>query len=166
MYPLTGLENDKKDKGISVLTSINHLMDKDFINKYCGVPLESTKAIIEAVTEQEIIKHFTTYIEEKCIDKITLIEYRMPEEFCGRIERGKFFQIICSFLLFQMEFEIYDPGSGKMEEIFDWNYETIEFKNYYCIAEIQNKFYPDYYQDFACLDINKITKIVFRIYKS
>jgi hypothetical protein len=132
-------------------------MYQDFVNKYCGEP------IVQSVTEEEIIQHFTKYIEKKCKNRITLIQYSMPDEFYERIIKEEFFKIICHFIEFTMNFEVSKPVNDKLQEIYDSDYDTMKFKQYYRIAEKTNKL-PS--QQFVCLDLDKITKVVFIIYKS
>jgi hypothetical protein len=140
-------------------------MYNSFTSKYCYVPVNHKPKVIP-LTEEDIINNFTKYIENKCVNENTLIQYSMPEEFKDRIERPEFFRIICHFIDYIMKFEVYDPGLGKMDQIYDSTYESLEYGEYYCIAELPNTYYPGYFQEFSCLDLCKITKVVLRIYKA
>jgi hypothetical protein len=136
-------------------------MYQPFISKYCKIPVKFGPEIIP-VSEQEVIDHFTKYVEENCKQEINVVQYYMPNEFKARIKKEEFWRYICSFLSYQMEFEMYDTGYGKMDEI--WDYEKMDFKTYYTIYEKINPHYPEYTNQFICNDITKITKVVFRIY--
>ena len=63
-----------------------------------------------------------------------------------------------------MEFESYDPGFGRMDEITNYTYEKkdFEFKFYYMVYE--KPYDENLYRQFACDDLTYITKVVFRIY--
>ena len=138
-------------------------MYQSFISKFCTIPTKCGPEIVPA-TEEEVIQHFTKYIEEKCINPITLIQYSMPEEFKPRISKEEFWGYICSFLNYVMEFDYYDPGLGKMDEVWDSTYEDedFEFKFYYMVYE--KPYDEKWFQQFACNDLTKITKVVFRIF--
>ncbi len=140
-------------------------MYQAFIAKYCTLPTKCGPEIVPA-TEEEVIQHFTKYIEEKCINPITLIQYSMPEEFKPRISKEEFWGYICSFLNYEMGFDYYDPGLGKMDEVWDSTYEDedFEFKFYYMVHERPYKYDEELFQQFACNDLTKITKVVFRIF--
>ena len=133
----------------------------DFISEYCGAP-EEPKII--PVTEEEVIEHFKNYIREKCTDPITVVQYYMPEEFEGRIDDSDFWKYICSFLSYDMHFEIYDPGSGKMDEVWDSTYEDMDFKTFYAVYE--KPYYDTGLFNQYARYCGIITKVVFRIYKS
>jgi hypothetical protein len=138
-------------------------MYETFISKYCRIPTKFGPEIVPA-TEEEVIEHFTKYIEEKSVEPITLIQYYMPEEFKPRISEENFWNYICYFLTFKMEFESYDPGLGRMDEVWNYTYEDedFEFKFYYMVYE--KSYNEELFQQFACNDLTKITKVVFRIY--
>ena len=89
---------------------------KDFIDTYCSIPPE-TKSSIIPVTEEEIIDNFISYIKNTCIDTHTLIKYKMPTEFYGRIDKDKFWKIVIYFVSYRMGFEDYNLGKfGFLEE--------------------------------------------------
>ena len=134
-----------------------------FIAKFCTIPTKSGPEIVPA-TEEEVIEHFTKYIEKLCTKQITLIQYSMPEEFKPRISKETFWGWITMFLHFEMEFDYYDPGMGKMDEVWDSTFEDedFEFKFYYMVH--LKPFDETWFQQFACTDLTKIDKVVFRIY--
>ena len=138
-------------------------MYQTFISKFCTIPTKSGPKIIPA-TQDEVIEHFTKYIEESCTKQITLIQYYMPEEFKRRISKEDFWMHICKFLNFVMKFDYYDPGFGHMDEVWNSTYEDedFEFKFYYMVHE--KPYDEKLIQQFACDDLTKITKVVFRIY--
>ena len=88
----------------------------------------------------------------------------MPEEFKPRISKVVFWQYICTFLSCVMKFEMYEPGYGKMDQVWDNTYENMGFKSYYLVYETS---YEDtqFYKQYACDNATKSTKVVFRIYK-
>ena len=138
-------------------------MYEAFISKFCTIPTKFGPEIVPA-TEEEVIEHFTKYIEESCTKQFNIVQYYMPKEFEDRITKEEFWGYICSFLSFEMEFEHYDPGTGKMDQVWDSTYEDedFEFKFYYMVYE--KPYDEKRFQQFACNDVTKITKVVFRIY--
>lgn len=96
------------------------------------------------VTKEDVIKDFKSYIKEKYINIDTIIEYRMPEKFVGKITKEDFWKIIFTFVSDKMNFECFDLGTGHFD---DWElvkqYEELELNTYYTICEISNLHYPE-----------------------
>lgn len=130
-----------------------------FIAKFCTIPTKSG--------EEEVIEHFTKYIEKSCTKQITLIEYSMPEEFKPRISKETFWGWITMFLHFEMEFDYYDPGMGKMDEVWDSTFkdkDVMEFKYFYMV-HLKPFDSTSFFQYAVNLnDLSRIDKVVFRIY--
>ncbi len=140
-------------------------MSAEFIAKYCGVPPAPPKPI--PVTEQEIIDNFTSYIEQSCIETITIVKYKMPDKFFGRIAKPDFWSKIIWFLSCTMGFEDHDEGNWRPEFKHDRDYENLDFKFYYIITE-KKEIWNDkeYILDYVAIRNYEIDKIVFKIYKS
>lgn len=137
-------------------------MSQEFISKYSTIPY-IFGPFIEPATEEEVIDHFTSYIKEKCIEPITIVQYYMPEQFVDRISKKDFWRYICGFLSNKMDFELDGPYYG-LEYIYI-PYEEMDFKTYYCIHHYRPfSDIPDCIEDSLCADVTMIDKVVFRIY--
>ena len=149
---------------------------KDFIDTYCSIPPEP-KLLIVPVTEEEIIDNIISYIKNTCIDTHTLIKYKMPTEFYGRIDKDKFWEIVIRFVSYRMDFEDYNLGEWKAERVYNTNYDNLGYGQYFLVSEkkyikydhniedyIQD-YIEDYIEDYIALEIHKVDKIVFRVYK-
>lgn len=137
---------------------------KDFIDTYCSIPPKPKSSIIP-VTVEEIIDNFISYIENTCIDTHTLIKYKMPTEFYGRIDKDKFWEIVIHFVSYVMNFEDYNLGEWKTEPVYDTNYDNLGYGQYFLVSEKKYVEYDDYIEDWIALEIHKVDKIVFRVYK-
>ena len=138
---------------------------KDFISTYCGIPSESPSNIV-SVTEEEIIDNFITYIKNICINQHNLVKYKMPTEFYGRVDKNQFWRIIIDFITREMDFEDYNLGEWKPELVYSTEYTMLRNKEFFLVTEKKYTDYDNYVEDYIALDINKIDKIVFRIYKN
>jgi len=144
------------------------MSDNDtFISKFCTIPINYGPEIV-AATEEEVINHFKNYIEETCAkQQITLVKYVMPDEFKARVSKATFFDWIYMFLCYEMKFEDYDPGTGRMDEVCDSTFEDPErmgFKEFYMvhIKPYNDELYFQYAVNYN--DLSLIDKVVFRIY--
>jgi hypothetical protein len=137
---------------------------KDFIDTYCSIPPEP-ESLITSVTEEEIIDSFISYIKNTCVDTHTLIKYIMPTKFYGRIEKDKFWEIIICFISRDMRFEDYNLGEWKTERVYDTNYDCLDYGEYFLVSEKKYVEHDDYIEDLIALELHKVDKIVFRIYK-
>ena len=137
---------------------------KDFIDTYCDMPPEPESTIIQ-VTEEEIIDNFISYIKNTCIDTHTLVKYKMPAEFYDRIDKDEFWGIIINFVCFNMGFDDYNLGEHKAERVHDTDYPYLGYGEYFLVSEKKYVDYDDYIEDYIALEIHKVDKIVFRIYK-
>jgi hypothetical protein len=137
---------------------------KDFIDTYCSIPPEPKSSIIP-VTDEEIIDKFISYIKNTCIDTHTLVKYKMPNEFYGRIDKDKFWEIVIHIVDYVMNFEDYNLGEWKTEPVYNTNYDHLGYRQYFLVSEKKYVEYDDYIEDWIALEIHKIDKIVFRIYK-
>ena len=137
---------------------------KDFIDTYCSIPPE-TKSSIIPVTEEEIIDNFISYIKNTCIDTHTLIKYKMPTEFYGRIDKDKFWKIVIYFVSYRMGFEDYNLGESKTELVYETDYDYLGYAQYFLVTEKKYIEYDNYIEDRIALEIHKVDKIVFHVYK-
>jgi hypothetical protein len=139
-------------------------MSQTFLSTFCNAPVVPE---ILPVTEQDVINHFTKYIENSCIDSVTVVKYSMPKEFYGRIYSINFWTIISSFLQNQMKFTIIKANYYSTGMLFDSDYAKMQFKSYYLVTQKQASHHGEYFmQDYNCTDTSKIDFVVFRIYKS
>ena len=106
-----------------------------------------------------------SHIKNTCVDTYTLVKYKMPLEFYGRIDKDKFWGIIISFITRNMGFEDHNLGEWKAEQVYDSDYEYLEYGEYFLMTEKKYEGRDDYVEDYVAIDIRKIDKIVFRIYK-
>lgn len=137
---------------------------KDFISTYCDIPPEP-KLLIVPLSEEEIINNFITYIKNNCINEHNLIKYKMPSEFHGKIHKHKFWSVIIDFITREMGFEDYNLGEWKPELVYSNDYNNLGYKEYFLVSEKKYDNYDDYVEDYIAIGIDKIDKIVFRIYK-
>jgi len=139
-------------------------MSQTFLSTFCSAPVVPK---ILPITEQNVIDHFTSYIENSCTGQYTVVKYSMPTEFYGRISYNAFWSIITSFLKNNMKFTIINPNYFSTGMLFDSDYATMPFKLFYCVTQKQASHHGEYFmQDYNCIDDNKIAFVVFRIYKS
>lgn len=139
-------------------------MSQTFLSTFCSSP---TRPVIKAVTEQEVVNHFTTYIENSCIDSVTVVKYSMPKDFYGRISYNAFWSIITSFLKNNMKFTIINPNYFSIGMLFDYDYNSMPFQLFYRVTQKQASHHGEYFmQDYNCTDDSKIDFVVFRIYKA
>ena len=137
---------------------------KDFIETYCDAPPEPESQIVLA-TKEEIIDNFISTIKNLSVDTHNLIKYKMPDEFVTRIDKVDFWRFIISFIDGNMGFEDYNLGEHKSELVFDSEYKYLGYRQYFLVSEKVDPDYPNYHEDWVAIDINKVNKIVFRIYK-
>ena len=139
-------------------------MSQTFLSTFCSAPVVPK---ILPVTEQDVITHFTTYIEKSCIEQVTVVKYLMPKEFYGRICSINFWTIISSFLRNQMKFSIIKTKSYSTGMLFDSDYNSMPFQKFYLVTQEEKTQHGEYWmQDYNCMDDNKINFVVFRIYKA
>ena len=137
---------------------------KGFINTYCSIPPEP-KSLIVSVTKEEIINNFISYIKDTCSETHTLIKYKMPAEFYGKIEKNEFWEIIVGFIDYKMNFDNYNLGEHKAEPVYDTDYTNLKYGQYFLVSEKKYEEYDGYIEDWIALQIDKVDKIIFRIYK-
>ena len=139
-------------------------MSQTFLSTFCSAPVVPK---ILPITEQNVIDHFTSYIEETCKDKCTVVKYSMPKDFYGHISYNAFWSIITSFLKNNMKFTIINPNYFSTGMLFDSDYNSMPFKLFYRVSQKQASHHGEYFmQDYNCIDDSKIDFVVFRIYKS
>jgi hypothetical protein len=139
-------------------------MSHTFLSTFCGAPVVPK---ILPITEQDVIDHFTSCIENSCTGQDTVVKYSMPTEFYGLICSINFWSIITSFLRNHMKFSIIKADYYSTGMLFDSDYNSMPFKSYYCVTQKQASQHGEYFtQDYNCTDDNKINFVVFRIYKS
>lgn len=136
----------------------------DFISTYCGIPPEPEPSIVQ-VTEEEVIDNFTSYIKNTCVDEHNLVKYTMPIEFYGKIDKNQFWRNIIDFITREMDFEDYNLGEWKPELVYNTDYSSLGYKEFFLVTEKKYADYDNYVEDYIALEIDKIDKIVFRIYK-
>lgn len=134
----------------------------DFISTYCGIPPKSS---IVQVTEEEIIDNFTSYIKDTCTNTHNLVKYTMPTEFYGKINKIEFWRIIIDFISLEMGFEDYNLGEWKPELVYNTDYTMLGYKEFFLVTEKKYADHDNYVEDYIAIGIDKIDKIIFRIYK-
>jgi hypothetical protein len=138
---------------------------KDFIDTYCSIPPAHEPEPIIMITEKQIIDNFMSHIENTCVDTHNVVKYKMPIEFYGKIDKKKFWEIVITFISRTMNFEDYNLGEWKPEQIYDTSYDWLDYRVYFLVWERKYDKNDEYSVDHIAVDIHNIDKIVFRIYK-
>jgi hypothetical protein len=150
----------------------------DFISTYCDIPSEPKSSFVQ-VTEEEVIDNFTSYIKNTCVDEHNLVKYKMSNEFYGKIDKNEFWRIIIDFITREMGFDNFNLGEWKPELVYNSDYSSLGYKEYFLVTEKKydtnydtnyvtnyvTNYDTNYVEDYIALEIDKIDKIVFRIYK-
>ena len=139
-------------------------MSQTFLSTFCGAPVVPKNS---SLTKQDVENHFTSYIENACVNPVTVVKYSMPKEFYGRISVNTFWSIIHSFLCNQMKFSVSNRNYGSLGMLFDSDYNTMPYQSFYLVKQEQASHHGEYFmQDYICNYDNKIDFVAFRIFKA
>lgn len=139
-------------------------MSQTFLSTFCGAPVVPK---ILPLTQKDVQNHFTSYIENACVNPVTVVKYSMPKEFYGRISSIEFWSIISSFLRNQMKFSIIKSNYYSTGMLYGSDYNSMPFQSFYLVTQKQASQHGEYFmQDYNCTDDSKIDLVVFRIYKA
>lgn len=137
-----------------------------FFDKYCKAPAQP---VITPITRQNVIDHFTKYIDNHCTNTtelVCVIKYSFPSEFIDRINPTDFWLNITSFLENDMQFKKIKQRYGTTGMLFDSDYKALPFRSFYAVIQKQASQHGEYFiQDYHATDFD-ISFMVFRIYKS
>lgn len=65
----------------------------------------------------------------------------------------------------KINFEDHNLGEHKAEQVYDSDYKYLGYGEYFLVTEKKYDEHDDYIAEYIALEIHKIDKIVFRIYK-
>lgn len=145
----------------------------DFFSKYCTIPSSSNQSIPkpEPITKEQVIEHFTTYIDTNCIDTYTTIKYEFPSMFSGLIDKPTFWLYILQFLKNDMQF-IQNNNSPQYSGIlYDSDYHVMRLRTFYIATSQQGFSHGEYFMQNYIYNsyqntLFDIQFVAFRIFKN
>ena len=140
----------------------------DFYNKYCTIPSPPKP---ELITKEQVIEHFTKYIDTNCIDTYTTIKYEFPSKFTGLIDKSTFWLYILQFLKNDMKFTQNNNSPQYSGILFDLDYHGMKLRTFYSVTLKQGCSHGEYFMQNYIYNsyehtLYDIQYVAFRIFKN